>query len=82
MVGELGIRRPNEPRTSLSDDPGITLVDVEVLGDVLPQLFEDSSTSSEVKPSEERVGNGLSDDVCGRTRDKLDHTRRDTGLLQ
>jgi len=76
------IATPCPVRTSLSDDSRITLVDIEVLGDILPQLFEDSGTPGEVKSSEERVGDGLSNDVRGGAGDELNHTRRDTGLLQ
>ena len=68
--------------TSLSDNPRVTFVYVKVLGNVFPQLFEDGSTSGEVKPSKEWVGNGLGNDICRRARDKLDHARWDARLLQ
>lgn len=73
---------PQPPRTSLSDNPRIAFVDVEVLCDVLPQLFEDSSTPGEVKTGEERVGNCLGDDIRGRARHELNNARWDAGLLQ
>ena len=73
---------PRLLHTSLSNDSGITSVNVEVLGNILPQFFEDGSTSGEMKPSKEWVRNGLGDNLCRRARNKLNHTRRDTGLLQ
>jgi hypothetical protein len=69
-------------RTGLSNDPRVASVDIEILGDVLPQLLEDGSTSSEVKPSKERVGDGLSNNLRRGAGDKLNYTGWDAGLLQ
>jgi len=73
---------PRLLHTSLSDDPRVAFVDVEVLSNILPQFFEDGSTPGEVEPSKERVRNCLSNNFRGRTRYKLNYTRRDSGLLQ
>jgi len=73
---------PQPPHTSLSNDPGVAFVDVKVLGNILPQLFEDGSTPGEVKPSKEWVGNSLGNNLGRRTRDKLNYTRWHTGFLQ
>jgi hypothetical protein len=68
--------------TGLSDDPRVGSIDIEILGDVLPQLLEDGSTSGEVEPSKERVGDGLGNDLRRRAGDKLNYTGWDAGLLQ
>jgi hypothetical protein len=49
--------------TGLSDDPGVTLVDVEVLGNVLPELLEDVGGSGKVEAGKVPVVDALLDNL-------------------
>src|SRR5262245_22437255 len=68
--------------SSLADNAGVTFVDVEIVREVLPQLFENKGASSEVQSGEIRVRDGLSDDFRCRSGNELDHPRRYAGFCK
>lgn len=68
--------------TSLSNNTRVTLVYVQVGGNVFPELLKDESTSGEVKGRELRVSDHLADNLSGRTGDELDDTGRQTSLFE
>ena len=66
----------------LSDQPGITLVVINVRANVLPQLPEDKGASREVQSCETWVRDDLGSNVCGRTGNELDDARGYTGFFE
>jgi len=66
--------------TGLSDDSGVSLVVVQVHGNVLPQLFEDVGGSGKVETGKVPVVDTLLDDLGGVTRGELDDAGRETSL--
>lgn len=66
--------------TGLSHDPGVPAVLVKVVSNALPQASEDLGASGKVETSELGVLDALSDDLGGRSWNKLNHGRWDTGL--
>lgn len=68
--------------TGLTNNSGVASVNVEVLGDVLPEFSEDVGGTSEVETSKLLVIDALLDNLRGITRDELDNGRRKTGLKE
>lgn len=68
--------------TSFTYNSGVAPVDVEVLGNVLPELSEYVGGTSEVETSKLLVINTLLDNLRGVSRDELNNGRRKTGLKE
>lgn len=66
--------------TSFTYNSGVAPVDVEVLGNVLPELSEDVGRTSEVETSKLLVINTLLDNLRGVSRDELNDGGRKAGL--
>ena len=66
--------------TRLADDAGVTLVDIQVRRNVLPELLEDEGASGEVKGGEVWAREHLTDYSLRGARDELDNARRDASL--
>lgn len=64
----------------LANNTGVAAVDIDVCGDVLPELAEDVGAASEVESGEQLVVNALRNDFRRRTGGELDDARRYTSL--
>lgn len=64
----------------LAHNPGVALIDIEVGGDILPQLLENEGATSEVERGKAAVVDGLRDDLGRGTRGELDNTGGNTGF--
>jgi hypothetical protein len=68
--------------TSLSNNPRITLIRVQVGRNVLPQLLKNEGASREMQRGKARMGNSLCDDLRGGSGHELDDARGQTGFLE
>lgn len=60
--------------TGLTNETRVTLVVVDVRGDILPELLEDKGAASEVECGEAWVRDDLRDDLGGWSGDELENT--------
>lgn len=72
----------NIMHTCFSNNSRISLVILQIQGNVLPKLFEDVRASSKVQSSKIRAGNRLSDHLSWRAWYELDDARRDASFCE
>lgn len=60
--------------TGLTNETRVTLVVVDVRGDILPELLEDEGATGEVECCEAWVRDDLRDNFGGWSRDELENT--------
>lgn len=66
--------------SSFADDPGVTLVHIQIIGDVLPQLPKYMCRAGEVQRCERAVRDGLSDHFRWGAGNELDDAWGNTGF--
>lgn len=67
---------------SLANDPRVSLVLIQIRGNVLPKLLEYMGRSSEVKACERRMRDSLGNNFWWGSWDELNNARGDTSFCE